>query len=191
MAIETIFDNVIQQVYGAFRTPAQVSWEATKDDDVVRDLHFGLCVHLTDDHLIAPGVSTTKIPFFIMEQTYSDGDEQFGSNGHSWANAIPPVFTIQPASAVSILETTEFDVDDVDSFVVNSLLTSPTEAVVGAGNEDEAGILYTNKNWTGGGGGAVAVSTDVIVGQVINSVRTDRNNTSWLPFLSGWRMAGE
>lgn len=140
----------------------------------------GRCGHLNSTGAWEAGVLSTgamvQPPLFLLRTI--DSFDVSTSVSNSFGGTVMPRGNLGALVGFGAFElyTTEFDTS-IASITPGMVLKSPTRAQTSetgsvadktayplADSSTQAGKLYTKKNWTGGGGGALAIGTDTIVG---------------------------
>jgi hypothetical protein len=182
------YTNALNILRGWFDDNA-LTYESTVDAAVVKSpLYGGTVVSLNSSGKFVPGVATTAMPMILKGS--SDGFDVSNPGDTEWY-AGQPDGTLSAIVAIGgfEVESTEFDTSEA-TYAPNTLLTSPTESVVGAGYEAQAGKLYKKANWHNGNSGAVAISTHNICGVVSKGRYKNSHSIDVLAFWPVYFPAG-
>jgi len=162
-----ITDHMLDAVKGWPRESA-VDFEAKFDPAIVQEpIHEGRVAHVNAAGLFGIGAEGHQMPIFLLRA--SDDFDVNNDGGGKWESAMPHgVASGLVATGAYELQVTEYADGD---YAPNDLLTSPSEATVGAGHEAQAGLLYNTKSWHGGDSSAVAAYDIEVCGVVSRGVR--------------------
>jgi hypothetical protein len=178
-----MFTHALDHLKG-WPSPSAVDFVAKLSANVtVPDSAYGgRVVHLNNSKEFELGAKVTQMPIFLIQgsnefDVANPGDG--ASSPHGWT-AIAPAGWMSGLVAIGAyeLETTEFKTDD--TYNPNDILHSPTEDQVST--KTDAGKLFRVKNWSGGGGGAFTVGTDLICGVVSRGKKLNHHRVSVLSF---------
>jgi hypothetical protein len=176
-----MFDHALDVLAGWNANLDELQCRAKLAAAVVKSpVYAGSCVSLNSSAEFVPGVAGHDMPIFLLNA--SDDFDVSNPGGTRW-QAISPTGVMSGMVACRGYEVATTEFDTTDTYAVNALLTSPTEAVVGAGYETQAGKLYRRKSWQGGANAALVLYTDPICGVVSGGGKqTNHNNVSTLSF---------
>jgi hypothetical protein len=183
---EQMYEHALDYLKG-WPSETALDFDAFLSADVTKEnVYGGSVVHLDSAGKFMPGATGKQVAIFLHNR--ADDFDVSNPGGNNW-------FPIAPNGKMSglvafgpyELQTTEFKAESGgNAYAPNDLLHSPDESEVGGGNEDEAGLLYKRKSWTGGSNAAIASGTDNICGVVSRAVTTNAHGVSVLSFWPTW-----
>ena len=181
------FEHALEPLMGWDSELNQLQFAAKLSSVTVKDpVYAGSVVHLNASKEFEPGATGKMMPIFLFKG--SDSFDVANPGGTRWLAVFPTgKLTGVVAQRGYEVGTTEFDT--TDTYAPNDILHSPTEAIVGSGNENEAGKLYRRKSWTGGANAALTLYTNNVCGVVSTGKATNQHNVSmlslWTVYLPG------